>query len=50
VINCGGDTDTNASIAGQIMGTILGYKKLPKNLITQLEKTNKYYKIENVLD
>lgn len=50
VINCGGDTDTNASIAGQIMGTILGYKKLPKNLITKLENTNKYYKIENILD
>ncbi len=50
VINCGGDTDTNASIAGQIMGTILGYKKLPKDLISKLEKTNKYYKIKNIFD
>lgn len=50
VINCGGDTDTNASIAGQIMGTILGYKKLPENLISKLEKTNKYYKIEDILN
>lgn len=50
VINCGGDTDTNASIAGQIMGTKLGYKKLPKDLITKLEKTNNYYKIKNIFD
>lgn len=50
VICCGGDTDTNASIAGQIMGAILGYKKLPKNLISKLEMTNRYSKIQNILN
>ena len=50
VINCGGDTDTNASIAGQIMGTILGYKNLPVNLLSKLEKTPKYDKIDKILN
>lgn len=50
IISCGGDTDTNASIAGQIMGTILGQQKLPKNLISKLEETNHYFKIVDVLN
>ena len=33
IIGCGGDTDTNASIAGQIMGTGLGYSGLPEELV-----------------
>jgi ADP-ribosylglycohydrolase len=29
IVQCGGDTDTNASMAGQIMGSYLGYSKIP---------------------
>jgi ADP-ribosyl-[dinitrogen reductase] hydrolase len=29
VIRCGGDTDTNASMAGQMMGTFIGYSYFP---------------------
>lgn len=36
VIRLGGDTDTNASIAGQILGTLLGYSSLPQNIIDSL--------------
>lgn len=50
IIECGGDTDTNASIAGQIMGAILGYKKLPETLISKLETTKNYYRIENIIN
>ena len=37
VIECGGDTDTTASIAGQIAGTASGFGKLPTGLVSQLE-------------
>ena len=38
VIHSGGDTDTIASISGQIVGTLVGYKALPTQLSSQLEK------------
>lgn len=38
LISVGGDTDTIASIAGQIMGTFLGKKNLPQHLLTQLHE------------
>lgn len=49
IINCGGDTDTNASIAGQIMGTILGFKNIPLGLVDKLKETNGYKKIEKII-
>ena len=36
LISAGGDTDTNASIAGQVMGTYLGQSRLPQSLVRQL--------------
>jgi ADP-ribosylglycohydrolase len=36
LIELGGDTDTNSSIFGQILGTFLGYKNLPEFLISSL--------------
>jgi ADP-ribosylglycohydrolase len=36
LVACGGDTDTIASIAGQIVGTLIGEKGLPKEMIEQL--------------
>ena len=47
----GGDTDTNCAIAGQILGTYLGYSELPKDWLELLKhkswldaKINKYLK------
>jgi len=36
VIAVGGDTDTNAALAGQIAGTALGLRGLPKDLLDKL--------------
>lgn len=36
LIACGGDTDTNASIAGQIAGSALGFRGIPEALIDRL--------------
>ena len=36
LISSGGDTDTIASIAGQIAGTVLGYEALPMPLVERL--------------
>ena len=38
LISAGGDTDTIASIAGQVAGTSLGARGLPRHLVTQLEE------------
>jgi ADP-ribosyl-[dinitrogen reductase] hydrolase len=49
IIESGGDTDTNSSIAGQIMGTILGHKELPKELLSKLKETRNYKNIERII-
>jgi ADP-ribosyl-[dinitrogen reductase] hydrolase len=36
LISCGGDTDTNASIAGQVMGSFLGGSQLPEEMVSYL--------------
>lgn len=36
VISAGGDTDTNASIAGQVAGARVGYQALPEHLVRRL--------------
>lgn len=36
IIATGGDTDTNASLAGQILGAALGYATLPQQWMSQL--------------
>jgi ADP-ribosyl-[dinitrogen reductase] hydrolase len=38
LISVGGDTDTIASIAGQVAGTFLGEKGLPQHLFAQLQE------------
>jgi ADP-ribosylglycohydrolase len=42
IIELGGDTDTNCSIAGQIAGTLIGVKDIEDNLIDKLKKLNEY--------
>ena len=36
LISVGGDTDTNASIAGQILGTLIGYENFPSEMIARI--------------
>jgi len=38
LICAGGDTDTTASMVGQIAGTFLGEKELPRHLLIQLHE------------
>ena len=42
IINAGGDIDTNCSIAGQIVGTLLGKNGIPKELKLKLEELEDY--------
>jgi ADP-ribosylglycohydrolase len=36
IVGAGGDTDTNAAIAGQIIGALIGQAGLPKEMIDRL--------------
>lgn len=38
IIELGGDTDTNCSIARQIAGTLLGIHSIPTELLNKLKK------------
>lgn len=49
LIKIGGDTDTNCSIAGQIIGALIGKKGIPENLINKLKILPEYDWIENVM-
>ena len=42
IIKLGGDTDTNCSIAGQIAGTLIGFKNIPNGLIQKLAALKEY--------
>jgi ADP-ribosyl-[dinitrogen reductase] hydrolase len=50
IIQCGGDTDTNASIAGQFMGAYIGYSQLPGDLLGAFQKINESEYILEVLE
>lgn len=50
IINAGGDTDTNASIAGQIAGTLIGTKDIPPQLILKLQNLSDYQWIKQIID
>ncbi len=45
VIAAGGDADTNASIAGQIAGASVGFKKLPNDLVQRIPNGDKTMQI-----
>lgn len=49
LIEIGGDTDTNASIAGQIAGTLIGRKGIPENLMSKLTELNEFDWIEKTI-
>lgn len=42
IIEIGGDTDTNASIAGQIAGTLIGTANIPQNLMKELKDLDEF--------
>jgi ADP-ribosyl-[dinitrogen reductase] hydrolase len=47
VIECGGDTDTNASIAGQIGGAWLGLSNLPATLVESVQDREQMVTLAN---
>ena len=50
IIDTGGDTDTNASIAGQISGTLIGLNEMPQELLTKLKDLKEYNWIKEIID
>lgn len=49
LIDIGGDTDTNCSIAGQIAGTLIGVQNIPTHLIDKLKELNEFNWIQNTI-
>lgn len=49
LIDLGGDTDTNCSIAGQIAGTLLGFEQIPTSLHEQLKPLKDYQWIQRTI-
>lgn len=49
LIKIGGDTDTNASIAGQIAGTLIGRKGVSENLLSKLTELDEFDWIEKTI-
>ncbi|PWV49099.1 ADP-ribosylglycohydrolase family protein [Chitinophaga sp. S165] len=49
IIEAGGDTDTNASIAGQIAGALVGLKGIPINLYENLQQLSEFSWMEKIL-
>ncbi len=49
LIEIGGDTDTNCSIAGQIVGTLIGINNIPSNLLKQLKVLDDYEWIKETI-
>lgn len=45
LIHCGGDTDTIASMAGQIMGALVGYENLPEQMIHRIPERDMIIRI-----
>jgi ADP-ribosylglycohydrolase len=50
LIEIGGDTDTNCSIAGQIAGTLIGRKGIPEKLIDKLKELSEFKWVEMTIN
>jgi ADP-ribosylglycohydrolase len=50
IIESGGDTDTNASLAGQMAGAHLGINNLPKDLLLKLTEVDKYDWVKTIIE
>lgn len=49
IIDAGGDTDTNASIMGQLAGADLGLKQLPISMLEQVRSLSGFEELEQIL-
>jgi len=49
ILSAGGDTDTNASIAGQIAGALIGLKGIPADLYEMLKQLNEFSWMQNII-
>lgn len=49
LIDIGGDTDTNCSLAGQLIGTLKGIDAIPEILFNQLKQLPEYNKLEQII-
>ncbi len=49
IIKAGGDTDTNASIAGQIAGALVGVKGIPINLYENLQQLSEFSWMQKII-
>jgi ADP-ribosylglycohydrolase len=50
IIETGGDTDTNASLAGQIAGALIGKENFPPELIAKLETVENYSWVQGIIE
>lgn len=50
IIDSGGDTDTNASIAGQIVGTLVGEENLPLRLKEKIRVVHNFEWISRIIN
>lgn len=50
LVECGGDTDTNCSIAGQIIGSKIGFSELPESLLNKINNIREYDSICDTLN
>ncbi|OED48280.1 hypothetical protein AB832_00270 [Flavobacteriaceae bacterium (ex Bugula neritina AB1)] len=50
IINSGGDTDTNCSITGQIVGTYLGSNNIPQYLKDNLKVLHEYPWVKDIVE
>ena len=50
LIAIGGDTDTNCSIAGQIMGAFVGIDKIPATLKNKITQLTGYVNLANIIN
>lgn len=50
IVEIGGDTDTNCSIAGQIAGTLIGIDNIPKDLINKLKVLDEFNWINMIVE
>lgn len=50
LIEVGGDTDTNCSIAGQIAGTLIGVDNIPTILLQKLSRLDEFDWIQNTMN
>lgn len=49
LIKVGGDTDTNCSMTGQLVGTLLGKDKIPENYLQKLQTISAFDWIESTI-